>query len=135
VAWCPAKMDGATATEAVQGLSAALNQVPLEMRHTFTYDQGRELVRHAEITQRTGTAIYFADPHSLWQRAINENTSGPLRQYMPKGADLSVWGQDDLDAIAFQLNIGPRKRLGFKAPLEVFMNLIKRTQSDPAGVR
>ncbi|KXS47367.1 IS30 family transposase [Marinobacter persicus] len=129
-----AKMDGATATAAVQGFSAALNRVPLEMRQTFTYDQGRELVRHAEITQKTGTAIYFADPHSPWQRAINENTNGLLRQYMPKGTDLSVFSQDDLDAIAFQLNTRPRKRLGFKPPLEVFMDLIKRTQDAPPGV-
>ena len=96
-----AKMDGATATAAVQGFSAALNRVPLEMRQTFTYDQGRELVRHAEITQKTGTAIYFADPHSPWQRAINENTNGLLRQYMPKGTDLSVFSQEELDAFAF----------------------------------
>jgi len=104
------------------------------MRQTFTYDQGRELVRHAEITQKTGTAIYFADPHSPWQRAINENTNGLLRQYMPKGTDLSVFSQDELDAIAFQLNTRPRKRLGFKPPLEVFMDLIKRTQEAPSGV-
>lgn len=129
-----AKMDGATATAAVHGFSAALNRVPLEMRQTFTYDQGRELVRHAEITQKTGTAIYFADPHSPWQRAINENTNGLLRQYMPKGTDLSVFSQDELDAIAFQLNTRPRKRLGFKPPLEVFMDLIKRTQDAPSGV-
>jgi len=129
-----AKMDGATATAAVQGFSAALNRVPLEMRQTFTYDQGRELVRHAEITQKTGTAIYFADPHSPWQRAINENTNGLLRQYMPKGTDLSVFSQDELDAIAFQLNTRPRKRLGFKPPLEVFMDLINRTQEAPSGV-
>jgi IS30 family transposase len=128
------KMDGATATAAVQGFSAALNQVPLEMRQTFTYDQGRELVRHAEITQRTGTAIYFADPHSPWQRAINENTNGLLRQYMSKGTDLSVLSQDELDSIAFQLNTRPRKRLGFKAPLEVFMDSLKRTQCAPPGV-
>jgi len=129
-----AKMDGSTATAAVHGFSAALNRVPLEMRQTFTYDQGRELVRHAEITQKTGTAIYFADPHSPWQRAINENTNGLLRQYMPKGTDLSVFSQDELDAIAFQLNTRPRKRLGFKAPLEVFMDLLKRTQDAPSGV-
>jgi IS30 family transposase len=129
-----AKMDGSTATAAVQGFSAALNRVPLEMRQTFTYDQGRGLVRHAEITQKTGTAIYFADPHSPWQRAINENTNGLLRQYMPKGTDLSVFSQDELDAFAFQLNTRPRKRLGFKPPLEVFMGLINRTQEAPSGV-
>lgn len=129
-----AKMDGATATSAVQGFSAALNRVPLEMRQTFTYDQGRELMRHAEITQKTGTAIYFADPHSPWQRAINENTNGLLRQYMPKGTDLSVFSQEELDAIAFQLNTRPRKRLGFKPPLEIFMDLIKQTQDAPSGV-
>jgi IS30 family transposase len=77
---CLAKMDGATATAAVQGFNAALNQVPLAMHQTFTYDQGRELVSHAEITQKTGTAIYFADPSSPWQRAINENTNGLLRE-------------------------------------------------------
>ena len=129
-----AKMDGAMATAAVEGFSAALNRVPLQMRKTFTYDQGRELVRHAEITQRTGTAIYFADPHSPWQRAVNENTNGLLRQYMPKGTDLSVFTQDELDAIAFELNTRPRKRLGFKPPLEVFMNLIKQSQDAPSGV-
>ena len=129
-----ARMDGATATAAVQGFSAALNRVPLEMRRTFTYDQGRELVRHAEITQKTGTAIYFADPHSPWQRAINENTNGLLRQYLPIGTDLSVFSQEELDAIAFQLNTRPRKRLGFKPPLEVFMDLIKRTQDTPSGI-
>ena len=104
------------------------------MRQTFTYDQGRELVRHAEITQKTGTAIYFAGPHSPWQRPINENTNGLLRQYMPKGTDLSVFSQDELDAFAFQLNNQPRKRLGFKPPLEVFMDLLNRTQEAPSGV-
>jgi hypothetical protein len=127
-------MDGATVTATAQGFSAALNQVPLKMRQTFTYDQGRELVSQAQITQGTDTAIYFADPHSPWQRAINENTKELLRQYMPKGTDLSVLSQNDLDAIVIQLNTRPRKRLGFKAPLEVFMDLIKRTQSVPAGV-
>ena len=129
-----AKMDGATATAAVQGFSTALNRVPLEMRQTFTYDQGRERVRHAEITQKTGTAIYFADPHSPWQRAINENANGLLRQYMAKGTGLSVFSQDELNAFAFQLSTRPRKRLGFKMPLEVFMDMINRTQEASSSV-
>jgi IS30 family transposase len=74
------------------------------MRQTFIYDQGRELMRHAEIPQKTGTAIYFADPRNPWQRAINENTNGLLRQCIPKVTDLSVFSQDELDAFAFHLN-------------------------------
>src|SRR3546814_7042253 len=67
------KMNDATATSALEGCSAALNSMPLEMRKSMTYDQGREMARHAEITQRTGVAIYFCDPHSPWQRGSNEN--------------------------------------------------------------
>ncbi len=129
-----AKMADSTATSAVQGFSAALNRVPPDMRLTFTYDQGRELVRHAEITQKTGTAIYFADPHSPWQRAINENTNGLLRQYLPKGADLSEVTQEQLDAIAFQLNTRPRQRHGFKTPLEMFMKLINQPLETSSGI-
>ena len=128
-----ARMDGATATAAVQGFSAALNRVPLEMRRTFTYDQGRELVRHAEITQKTGTAIYFADPHSPWQRAINENTNGLLRQYLPKGTDLSGVTQEELDAIAYQLNIRPRQRFNYDCPIEVITKVFKKEVENPAS--
>src|SRR3546814_3282838 len=70
------KMNDATATSALEGFSAALNSMPLEMRKSMTYDQGREMARHAEITQRTGVAIYFCDPHSPWQRGSNENING-----------------------------------------------------------
>lgn len=73
-------------------------------------------------------------PYSPWQRAVNENTNGLLRQYMPKGIDLSVLSQQELDAIAFQLNSRPRKRLDFQTPLEVFMDLINRSQDAPTGV-
>src|SRR3546814_17623225 len=111
-------MNDATATSALEGFSAALNSMPLEMRKSMTYDQGREMARHAEITQRTGVAIYFCDPHSPWQRGSNENINGLIRQYLPKGTDLSVHSQEKLDAIALQLNMRTRKRFDFKYPIE-----------------
>ena len=113
------KMNDATATSAVEGFSAALNRAPLPVRKSMTYDQGREMMRHAEITQKTGVAIYFCDPNSPWQRGNNENINGLIRQYLPKGTDLSVHSQQELDEIALSLNRRPRKRFGFKCPIEV----------------
>lgn len=121
-----AKMRDASATSAVEGFSAALNQMPLAARKTMTYDQGREMARHAEITQRSGVAIYFCDPHSPWQRGANENINGLIRQYLPKGTDLSVYSQEELDAIAFELNMRPRKRFDFKCPIEVMGELMAK---------
>lgn len=120
------KMHGATATSAVEGFSAALNRMPLAVRKTMTYDQGREMTRHAEITQRTGVAIYFCDPHSPWQRGSNENINGLIRQYLPKGTDLSVHSQEELDEIAFLLNRRPRKRFGFRCPIEVMTDVMQK---------
>ena len=115
-----AKMEKATAESAVNGFSHVLNRVEAQKRLSMTYDQGREMARHAELTENTGVKVYFADPHSPWQRGINENTNGLLRQYLPKGEDLSVYSQEELDAIAWQLNTRPRKSLGFKCPAELF---------------
>ena len=114
------KMLDATATSAVEGFSAALNRMPLAARKSMTYDQGREMARHTEITQKTGVAIYFCDPHSPWQRGSNENINGLIRQYLPKGTDLSVHSQAKLNAVARQLNERPRKTLGFETPAERF---------------
>ena len=93
------KMNDATATSAVEGFSAALNRMPLAVRKSMTYDQGREMTRHAEITQKTGVAIYFCDPHSPWQRGSYENINGLIRQYLPKGTDLSVHSQEELKVL------------------------------------
>lgn len=120
------KLDGTTATAAAVGFSDKLNEVPKALRLSMTYDQGREMVKHAEITQRTGTAIYFADPHSPWQRGSNENTNGLLRQYLPKGTDLSVYSQEELDAIADSLNTRPRETLNALTPLEVYADVLKK---------
>lgn len=130
-----AKMNDATATSAVEGFSAALNSMPLAVRKSMTYDQGREMAKHAELTQKTGVAIYFCDPHSPWQRGSNENINGLIRQYLPKGTDLSKHSQEELDAIAYQLNIRPRKRFDFKCPIEVLTEVIGMHHAAPSSIQ
>jgi len=119
-----AKMPDGTAQSALDGFSEALSAIPSELRKTLTYDQGREMSKHAQLTERTGVAVYFCDPHSPWQRGLNENTNGLLRQYLPKGSDLSVYSQEQLDEIAWSLNTRPRKSLGFRSPVEVYNELL-----------
>ena len=115
-----AKMDDATADAAVAGFGTALNRIESQKRLSLTYDQGKEMAEHQRLTQTTGVKVYFAGPRSPWRRGINENTNGLLRQYFPKGTDLSGFTQAELDAVAWQLNTRPRKSLGFKCPAELF---------------
>jgi IS30 family transposase len=114
------RMDNASADAALSGFSHVLNRIEAQQRLSLTYDQGREMAAHKRLTEATGVKVYFADPHSPWQRGINENTNGLLRQYLPKGSDLSGFTQEELDAIAWKLNTRPRKSLGFRCPAELF---------------
>ncbi|MES2207131.1 MAG: IS30 family transposase [Pseudomonadota bacterium] len=118
-----AKMEDGTAQSAVIGFSTVLQRIEVGMRKTLTYDRGKEMSQHKQLTEQTGMAVYFADPHSPWQRGSNENTNGLLRQYMPKGTDLSLLSQNDLDLIAHSLNTRPRKRHGFKTPIEIYLQI------------
>jgi IS30 family transposase len=90
------------------------------MRLSMTYDQGREMAMHKKLTEQTGVAVYFCDPHSPWQRGSN----GLVRHYLPKGADLSIYSQEQLDAIADEINGRPRKGLGVRSPLAVYRELL-----------
>ena len=96
--------------------------VPALLRNTLTYDRGKEMAEHERLAERLAIRIFFADPYSPWQRGTNENTNGLLRQYLPKGTDLSGYTQRELNAIAHRLNTRPRKCLDFATPLEVMRN-------------
>ena len=101
-------------------LAAKMATLPEQLRRSLTWDRGKELSRHVEFTVETGIPVFFADPHSPWQRGTNENTNGLLRQYFPKGTDLSRWSTEELEAVATVLNSRPRKILGWKTPAEAF---------------
>jgi IS30 family transposase len=119
--------DGHGAGTVRDRLVAAITTLPEQLRRSLTWDQGTELAQHQAITLATDMAIYFCDPHSPWQRGSNENTNGLLRQYFPKGTDLSVHNAEHLDAVAAELNGRPRKTLEFITPAEAMQRLL----SDP----
>ena len=114
----------ASAANVLQAFTDKLLSIAQPMRRTLTYDQGREMARHKELTANTGVAVYFCDPHSPWQRGSNENINGLVRQYLPKGTDLSGYSQAQLDAIADEINNRPRIGLGVRSPLAVYRELL-----------
>jgi IS30 family transposase len=117
-----------TAATLADAMSAKVPEIPEILRRSLTWDQGKEMALHTKITKATGLPIYFCDPHSPWQRGTNENTNGLLRQYFPKGTDLSFYGPGWLDQVAAELNARPRKRLGWRTPAEELDRLL----SDPS---
>ena len=116
--------DGRTAADLVSGLQRQIATLPAQACKSITWDQGKEMAGHASFTMATEIPVFFCDPHAPWQRGSNENTNGLLRQYMPKGTDLSVHSQAELDEFAAELNNRPRERHGFLTPLEVFNKLV-----------
>jgi IS30 family transposase len=122
-----------TADTVADAMIAKMSELPEHLRRTMTWDQGSEMSNHVRIAEATGLDIYFCDPHSPWQRGTNENTNGLLRQYFPKGTDLSRWGPGYLDKVATELNNRPRKRLDWRTPTEALNKLLSE-QANPPGV-
>ncbi len=113
-------------------LASTMTALPEQLRRSLTWDRGKELSQHAAFKIETGIPVYFADPQSPWQRGTNENTNGLLRQYFPKGTDLSRWTADEIEAVATALNSRPRKTLGWKTPAEALDEHLRSVQQ--AGV-
>jgi len=115
---------GRSAHDVREALGRRVKTLPSQLRKSLTWDQGKEMAEHVRFSVDSGMAVYFCDPHSPWQRGSNENTNGLLRQYFPKGTELAVHTQADLDAVARELNGRPRQTLDWMTPSEVFAELV-----------
>ena len=125
----------ASAAHVLQAFTDKLSGIAQPMRQTLTYDRGKEMARHQELTTKTGMGVYFCDPHSPWHREANENTNSLVRQYLPKGTDLSGYTQEQLDAIADEMNGRHRKTLDWALPLEVYGQWLARLQITPDTIQ
>lgn len=121
------KVNDSTSEEVIAAIQRQIVTLPDQLARSLTWDQGSEVARHASFTVATGIPVYLCDPHSPWQRGTNENTNGLLRQYFPKGTDLSIHTQADLDAVAAELNARPRRVLNYLTPSEAFNSFVALT--------
>ena len=117
--------DGNTAESVRDALTATVQGLPEHLWKSLTWDQGKEMAQHTQFTVDTGIEVYFCDPKSPWQRGSNENTNGLLRQYLPKGTDLSIVTQEDLDQAAYSLNTRPRQTLGWMTPSDKLAEVLQ----------
>lgn len=124
------KDSGYTAREMRRALTKTVASLPERLCRSITWDRGRELTEHQAFTAATGVSVYFADPNSPWQRGTNENTNGLLRQYFPKGTDLSRWSAEELEAVAATLNDRPRKKLEWRTPAEALKEQLESRQAE-----
>lgn len=126
------RMEGCTATDAVEGFTRQMRKLPAFLRESLTYDRGSEMAHFEELSRRLKMDIWFCDPHAPWQRGSNENTNGLLRQFLPKGSDLSIASQTLLNDIARLLNGRPRETLGWRTPEEALAEEMAKFSSGVA---